>query len=245
MRVFLSYRRADAEAEARSIEQRLRQMPDIKHVFLDHETIPKGRDFVEAIHQAIRKSGVVLVLIGDRWRGIDPETGRARLDEETDFVRLEVAEALRSGKHVIPVLLNDTWMPGPDVLPEDLQPLSRLNAARIRMEDFEEDVDDLLDVMFGARRRVSRWTVPRLTVFRAIRLFVYGAVAALLFLILFGILNQTLSGGGTMHTLLQDMFGRSADTAYLILLGHIVFDVFIIGAITPFLYRLAKQSRKR
>lgn len=248
MRVFLSYRRADAEAAARSLEQRLLQMPDIKRVFLDHEAIPKGADFAEAIRKAIRKAGVVVVLMGPDWRG-DQADGRARILEDNDFVRLEVSEALASKRPVIPVLLDETQMPAASELPGELAGLTRINAARIRMEDFEEDVDDLLDVIFGARHRVSRWMVPRMTWFRAVRLTIYGVLTAALFTLIFAIINQSVTGGGDIVGLLETIFGKSEDPledrGYLILMIHILIDVAIIGALTPFFIRNLKRMRRR
>lgn len=247
MRVFLSYRRADAEAEARSIEQRLLQMPDIKHVFLDHEAIPKGEDFVESIRRAIKRSGVVLALIGPDWRGVDAETGEARILGDKDFVRLELAEALKVGKRVIPVMLDETPPPRPEDLPAELRGLATINVARIRMEDFEEDMDDLLDVVFGNRRRISRWMVPRMTPWRAARLFLYGLGAAAAFVLVVAILNQEISGGGTLHLLLVDLLGsaRDPDIGFLYFLLHLVADVFVIGALTPFFYRMIRQRARR
>jgi len=248
MRVFLSYRRADAEAAARSLEQRLLQMPDIKRVFLDHEAIPKGADFAEAIRKAIRKAGVVLVLIGADWRGQQADGG-ARILEDNDFVRLEVSEALASKRPVIPVLLDETQMPAASDLPGELAGLTRINAARIRMEDFEEDVDDLLDVIFGARHRVSRWMVPRMTWFRAVRLTIYGVLTAALFTLIFAIINQSVTGGGDIVGLLETIFGKSEDPledrGYLILMIHILIDVAIVGALTPFFIRNLKRMRRR
>ena len=44
------------------------------------------------------------MLIGPRWAGAEP-AGPRRIDDEQDFVRLEVAVALDSGAQVVPVLL--------------------------------------------------------------------------------------------------------------------------------------------
>ncbi|MEM1151885.1 MAG: toll/interleukin-1 receptor domain-containing protein [Pseudomonadota bacterium] len=248
MRVFLSYRRADSEAAARSLEQRLLQMPDIKRVFLDHEAIPKGVDFSEAIQKAIRKSGIVLVLIGPDWRG-EQADGTARILDENDFVRLEVSEALAGKRQVVPVLLNETQMPAASSLSPELVGLTRLNAARIRMEDFEEDVDDLLDVIFGSRHRISRWMVPRMTWFRAVRLTVYGLLTAAVVALLSAIVSNSLTGQD-MTRLIMDVTGHDAEFSepsrgYFFWLLHILFNIAIIGALSPFLYRNLKRLRRR
>ena len=44
---------------------------------------------------------------------------------DTVYVFLELAEALRQGKTVLPVLIEDTAMPSPDALPGRRAPRSR------------------------------------------------------------------------------------------------------------------------
>ena len=67
----------------------------------------------------------MLALIGPNW---EP----SRLTTATDFVRTELMEALRQGKPVIPILIDDTRMPTSNVLPEDLRELAFLNAITVR-----------------------------------------------------------------------------------------------------------------
>ena len=57
------------------------------------------------------KCDVLLAVIGKGWLDLrDPDGGR-RLDDPKDFVRIEIASALRLGERVIPVLVNGADMP--------------------------------------------------------------------------------------------------------------------------------------
>ena len=109
--IFISYRRADSEGYAGRIYDRLAERFGSDRVFLDVTDIGVGEDFVDAIHQAISCCQVLLVLIGPRWSSIVNETGKKRLYDPNDFVRLEVASALENGLRVIPVLVFGAEMP--------------------------------------------------------------------------------------------------------------------------------------
>jgi hypothetical protein len=81
----------------------------------------------------------MLVLIGPDWLTASDETGRPRLENPEDYVRIEVGSALRFGKRVIPVLLQETEMPRADTLPEPLKALARRNAVGLTEERFKAD----------------------------------------------------------------------------------------------------------
>jgi hypothetical protein len=53
----------------------------------------------------------------------DPKTGRRRLDNPSDFVRIEIGEALARGIPVVPVLLDGAPMPDIHLLSDDLREL--------------------------------------------------------------------------------------------------------------------------
>ncbi len=103
-RVFISYRRDDATGYAGRLEDALERRLGRGSVFRDVQDIPPGADFVAAIHARLAGAQSVLVLIGPRWAG-DGAPGQRRIDDEGDFVRLEVEVALDSGTRVVPVLL--------------------------------------------------------------------------------------------------------------------------------------------
>jgi len=94
-------------------------------VFMDVDSLSLGRDFVEHVERALASAGVALILIGPGWLTAVGKTGGRRLDDPDDYVRREVATALRSSTLVIPVFVDGADMPESDELPEDLQSLTR------------------------------------------------------------------------------------------------------------------------
>jgi hypothetical protein len=124
--VFISYRRSDTTSGYASwIYDRLAVRHGSEHVFMDMDSLPLGVDFVDHVQRALATTDVALVLIGPNWLGATDAGGGRRLDDPSDFVRIEVAAALRSSSRVIPVLVDGADMPSPDELPEELRPLTR------------------------------------------------------------------------------------------------------------------------
>ena len=64
-------------------------------VFMDVAGIEAGRDFRKAIEESVANCGVLLVIMGPSWLTATNEEGIRRLDDPADFVREEVAAALR------------------------------------------------------------------------------------------------------------------------------------------------------
>ena len=128
--VFISYRRHTdtTSGYASWIYDRLADRLGRDRVFMDIDSLPLGVDFVEQVERAVVGADVALILIGPNWLNATDEAGRRRLDDPEDFVRIEVAAALRSSPLVIPVLVDGAQVPKPDQLPQDLQPLTRRHA---------------------------------------------------------------------------------------------------------------------
>src|SRR5262249_26477230 len=144
-KVFISYRREDSKWPARQLYNSfLRHLPH-GQVFIDIDSIPPGADFVEILEQQVGACEIVLALIGPGWIGnADPKTGRRRLDNPKDFVRIEICAALSRGIPVVPVLLDGTPMPEVDQLPEDMRMLTRKQAEIVAYHTFETDVNRLI-----------------------------------------------------------------------------------------------------
>ena len=142
-RVFISYRRDDAAGFSHAIYDRLAEHLPRPHVFMDVLGIAPGADFVTKLESTVDKCDVLLALIGKRWAGEDRGAGTTRIHDPQDWVRVEVAAAIRRGVKVIPVLLDGASMPAVESLPEDLRPLVRLNAVDVRTSRLDADVWDL------------------------------------------------------------------------------------------------------
>jgi hypothetical protein len=140
--ILLSYRREDSAAHAGRIADRLREHFGTERVFIDVDTIAPGEDFVRAIERSVNACEVVIAVIGKRWVSALQEEARLHTH---DFVRLEIATALRRDVWVVPVLVADAPMPRAEELPEDLAPLARRQALKISDERFHRDVDRLIE----------------------------------------------------------------------------------------------------
>jgi hypothetical protein len=177
--VFVSYRREDSAGHAGRLYDALAARFGERSVFMDVELAP-GIDFVERIVQAVGACDVLVVVIGPHWAG-------PRLDDPTDFVRLEVQTALeRPDVRVVPALVGGARMPAAGELPGSLEALTRRNAIELSDARWRYDTGRLLDAVAGrepdrARRR------PRAPLVGA-GLVAVAAVA--------GVLAVVLSGNG-------------------------------------------------
>ena len=143
--MFISYRRSDASWAAVSVYDALRTKLPPDSVFMDIDSIPIGVDFVEYLDGWVRQCDVVLVMIGPNWlNAADPKTGQRRLDNPSDFVRIEIRQALARGIPVVPVLIDGTGMPPASQLPEDIRTLARRNAAFVYTRSKDSDLTKLV-----------------------------------------------------------------------------------------------------
>lgn len=145
--IFISYRREESAGHAGRIYDRLRERFGRDRVFMDVSAIEPGVDFVEAIDRAVGSCTVLLVVIGRRWLDCTDASGRRRLDDPRDFIRLEVGTALRRNIRVIPVLVQDAAMPGEGDLPDDLKLLARRNAFEINDSHWDSNMAQLEETL--------------------------------------------------------------------------------------------------
>ena len=129
--VFISYRRSETGPYARLLREELRRHLAWETVFMDVESIEGGVDFADAIRRALDACAVMLALIGPAWLTVTDPTGRRRLDDPDDLVRLEIEAALARGIRVVPVLVDGTAMPHRRDLPDSVAPLTRLTAVEL------------------------------------------------------------------------------------------------------------------
>jgi len=170
-KIFISYRRDDTQATALSIAQFLERTFGGGNVFLDLD-VPAGTRFPAAIEKELAESKVLLVLIGPQWLDIRDQEGRRRLDVPDDWVRLEIAHALRRGIVVIPVMLAGAALPQRAALPDDIKELADHQAATIRLTSFKSDMASLVDSIHAIPHR----TILSLKIPAAATLLALGGV---------------------------------------------------------------------
>ncbi|MBA3431031.1 MAG: PD40 domain-containing protein, partial [Actinobacteria bacterium] len=117
---------------------------------MDVDTIEPGVDFAEVLGAAVGSCEVLLAIIGDHWLTMEDDTGRRRLENPDDFVRLEIGAALDRNVRVIPVLVQGAEMPAAKDLPAALAKLTRRNALELSDTRWGYDVGRLV----GAVERV-------------------------------------------------------------------------------------------
>lgn len=145
--IFLSYRRQDSQSATGRLADRLEDHFGPARVFHDHESILAGDDFAEAIRRAISASTVVLAVIGPGWLAAALRPGTRRLDDPSDFVRLELEAALDAGIPVVPVLVEGASMPGAVALPASLAGFSRCQAVELSESRWRFDTDQLIQAL--------------------------------------------------------------------------------------------------
>ena len=145
-RIFLSYRRDDSAYVAATLSEKLQNRFGSDSVFFDVDAIPLGVDFREYIANAVGQCDVLLVLIGDNWIKPTAERKAGRLDDPTDYVRIEIESALKRDIPVIPILVGEALMPPKASLPESIQSIVFRNATEIRAgRDLRQHIDRFIE----------------------------------------------------------------------------------------------------
>ncbi len=141
--IFISYRREDAEGQARALSIELARYVGEDSVFLDVDSISLGRDFREALHERLETCDALLALIGPAWLDAKNQAGKRRLDDPGDYLRQEIAVALVRNIPVTPVLVQGATMPAAERLPGDLKELAYRNGFELSHTRWHSDVREL------------------------------------------------------------------------------------------------------
>jgi hypothetical protein len=154
-KIFISYRRDDSAAAALGIGQYLEHEFGRKNVFIDVD-MRAGAKFPTILEERLAECKVMLVLIGPGWLDARDEQGQRRLDNADDWVRLEIAHALRRNITVIPVRINGTELPSKSALPDDIRGLLDHQAISVTMSGFRHDMSGLVRDIRSIRNP-GRW----------------------------------------------------------------------------------------
>src|SRR4051812_34631421 len=148
LRVFISYRR-DSDFLRTSLVT-----TQLEHVF-DDQRSPRvqvfrdirmrlGKEWPSELAAELTAADVVLAIIGPDWLQAKDQFGRRRIDQPDDWVRKEIELALQDGKVVIPIAFGGP-MPPAEAFPPALAALADRQAAVVRDESHERDLEPLLN----------------------------------------------------------------------------------------------------
>jgi hypothetical protein len=144
--IVISYRRQDSEAITGRIFDRLTANYGKDAIFRDIDNIPAGSDFRQHFDAVLRNSNLLIVIVGPRWLG--HRAGHARIEDETDPVRIEIETALDIGIPVVPILVGNARMPPAARLPERIREFAFRNALKVDSgQDFEFHIARLVKSM--------------------------------------------------------------------------------------------------
>lgn len=161
--IFISYRRNDTEGEAGRLFDDLVGEFGENSVFMDVAAIEAGRDFRKVIDESVSTCGVLLAIIGKNWVDAKDDNGHPRLEDPTDFVRLETASALRRDIPVIPILVRGAKMPRPEDLPDELRDLAYRNCVELTHARWSSDLEFLVNALRRQLKIEKTEPLPQVT----------------------------------------------------------------------------------
>lgn len=147
--IFLCYRSSDDAYAAALLDEKLAHIFGAAAVFRDSRSITPGENYSEAIFQALGNCKAMLVVVGSTWM----DHLRSCVDSpEGDWVRVEVAKALKSSATVIPVLLRGAPRLDRHSLPSDIADLAEKQYLTFDHRNLTADTDRLITTL----REISR-----------------------------------------------------------------------------------------
>lgn len=138
VKLFVSYRRKSWAFTQRLVEQ-LRQALHAD-IFVDLSGVDES-NFENAILRNLRESDAVVVVVSEH-------TFSQRIHEPNDWVRREIAEALRLNKPITLVAVDGLYPPPPDQLPDDIAAIGKMQGVPFYPEP---------EIWDGALRRLVKF----------------------------------------------------------------------------------------
>jgi hypothetical protein len=145
--IFVSYRRGESDVHAGRLADRFIEHFGEHRVFYDVDLTEPGVDFIDQIQSAVDSSEVLIAVIGKNWVPATDSAGQKRLENPDDYVRIEIATALKRNIRVIPVLVQGAAMPSANELPNDLTPLTHRRAFELHDDSWRKEVQHLTTVL--------------------------------------------------------------------------------------------------
>ncbi|MFJ9211469.1 toll/interleukin-1 receptor domain-containing protein [Streptomyces sp. NPDC102264] len=149
--IFVNYRTDDEEATATLVDRELSRVFGNENVFRASKSIGPGSRFPQELLTAVRRSSVLLAVIGPRWLEVGGSEGRSPLEDESDWTRREIEEALETGAVVIPLLVGGAKRLRSEDLPAEIRDLADCQYRRLNHRNVDADLvrlsDDLVKLL--------------------------------------------------------------------------------------------------
>lgn len=142
--IFISYRRVDTKTQVLSLMRDLALTFGPESIFVDTDKIRGGTQWKAELEDALRRSSVLIVAMGEAWLSTTDQYHRRRIDNADDWVRNEILHALEHEKHILPVRFDGQQDLPPESLPDALRSLADIQSIELRESDWQHDLDGLL-----------------------------------------------------------------------------------------------------
>jgi len=158
--IFINYRNEDTAPHITFISKELEQRYGKENVFFDDTTIRVGEKWPDALQKGLENCSLLLAFIGAAWGDVryksGEDEGRFRLDDENDWVRREICEAIRLKKTIIVVRIDDVSLPKRK-LRCVLDELPNFQNIPLRIKRyFEKDFEDLCEAIEKAAPHLKK-----------------------------------------------------------------------------------------
>ena len=146
--IFISYRRVGGYETAKHLFDLLSR--DGYKVSFDIDTLRNGDFDVELLKRVEECTDFILILNHGAFdRTIDPD-----FDPQKDWLRQELAHALKLGKNIIPIMLNG-FTEFPDNLPADVARVQKKNGPKYDQYYFDEFYNKLVNIFLETPKPVK------------------------------------------------------------------------------------------
>jgi len=145
--VFINYRTGDGDWPAAFLDDKFKRRFGADRVFRDATSLEAGHDFRYELRRRLERCTILVVIIGPSWLTARDDSGRRRLDNPSDYVRMEIEESLKRKIRVVPITLNDVRLPLADELPEEIADLAHRQCRVFRSRHYESDFEQIVSVI--------------------------------------------------------------------------------------------------
>jgi hypothetical protein len=145
--VFINYRVKDNPLAAATIYKELAGRFGARQVFRDCDSIQAGDHYPTELRAGLERADVLLAVIGPQWNRLTDEHGTLLIQRDDDWVRWEIATAIKRNIRIVPVLLRDVpesaELPSRTILPKNIKKLANLQTIDISQRRLSADLDQL------------------------------------------------------------------------------------------------------